>query len=122
VLGIFAAAMAALPSTHQVLAEDAAWRVSKSSGDVWVTNAGAQPVALTEKIELKVGDAIHTGKNGRALLVRGEETLLLSPNSAISLPAQPHDGMATTIIQQAGSILLEVKQGTFDTASLSALF
>ena len=44
------------------------------------------------------------------LLVRGEETILISPNSVIGVPAEKKDGMSTTIVQQAGSILLEVEK------------
>ena len=59
---------------------------------------------------MKPGDTIRTGRNGRVLLVRGEETILISPNSVIGLPTEKKDGLATTILQQAGSILLEVEK------------
>jgi ferric-dicitrate binding protein FerR (iron transport regulator) len=44
------------------------------------------------------------------LLVRGEETILVAPNSVIGLPTENKDGLSTTIVQQAGSILLEVEK------------
>ena len=44
------------------------------------------------------------------LLVRGEETILIAPNSVVGVPAEKKDGLSTTIIQQAGSILLEVEK------------
>jgi hypothetical protein len=44
------------------------------------------------------------------LLVRGEESILISPNSVVGLPAEKKEGLSTTIIQQAGSILLEVEK------------
>ena len=53
---------------------------------------------------------IRTGRNGRVLLVRGEETILVAPNSVIGLPLEKKDGQSTTIVQQAGSILLEVEK------------
>jgi len=59
---------------------------------------------------LKPGDSIRTGRNGRVLLVRGEETIMISPNSVIGLPAGKKEGLSTTIVQQAGSILLEVEK------------
>ncbi len=71
---------------------------------------GAQQVSLTQEGTLKPGDTIRTGRNGRVLLVRGEETILISPNSVVGLPAEKKDGLSTTIIQQAGSILLEVEK------------
>src|SRR4029453_10490222 len=84
--------------------------VSKSSGEVWLGANGAQPVSLGQEGALKPGDTIRTGRNGRVLLVRGEETILISPNSVVGLPAEKKEGFSTTIIQQAGSILLEVEK------------
>src|SRR5437899_665043 len=91
-------------------AEDGTWSVSKSSGGVWVTTTGAEPVSLSHEEILKPGDTIRTGRTGRVLLVRGEETVLISPNSVVGLPAEKKDGLSTTISQQAGSILLEVEK------------
>ena len=91
-------------------AEDGVWRVTKSSGEVWTTTSGAQQASLMQEDVLKPGDTIRTGRNGRVLLVRGEETILVSPNSVIGLPTEKKDGLATTILQQAGSVLLEVEK------------
>jgi hypothetical protein len=91
-------------------ADDGVWQVSKSSGEVWTTTSGAQPVSLGQQAILRPGDTIRTGRNGRVLLTRGEETILVSPNSVIGLPTEKKDGLSTTIEQQAGSILLEVEK------------
>lgn len=91
-------------------AEDVAWRVAKSSGEASVTTAAGQPAALTEGAVVNPGDNVRTGQTGRVLIKRGEETILISPNSAIGIPANRKSGMATTITQQAGSILLEVEK------------
>lgn len=91
-------------------ADDGVWSVSKSSGEVWLGANGAQQVSLGQEGRLKPGDTIRTGRNGRVLLVRGEETILISPNSVVGLPAEKKEGLSTTIIQQAGSILLEVEK------------
>ncbi len=97
-------------ASHAFAGEDGVWSVSKSSGEVWMTTTGAQPVSLKQEEILKPGDTVRTGHNGRVLLVRGEETILVSPNSVIGLPAEKKEGLATTIVQQAGSILLEVEK------------
>ena len=91
-------------------AEGGSWSVSKSSGEVWMTTTGAQPVSLGKEDALKPGDTIRTGRNGRVLLMRGEETILISPNSVVGLPAEKKEGLSTTIMQQAGSILLDVEK------------
>jgi FecR protein len=90
--------------------EGEAWSVNKSSGEVWMTATGAQQVSLGQQDVLKPGDTIRTGRNGRVLLVRGEETILVSPNSVVGLPTEKKDGLSTTIVQQAGSILLDVEK------------
>jgi hypothetical protein len=91
-------------------AEDGAWTVSKSSGEVWLSNGGAQPASLKPEEFLKPGDTIRTGRTGRVLLKRGEESMMISPNSVIGVPAEKKEGLSTTIKQQAGSILLEVEK------------
>jgi len=91
-------------------ADDGAWTVSKSSGEVWLTNSGAQPASLKQEELLKPGDTVRTGRTGRVLLKRGEETMLISPNSVVGMPAETKEGLSTTIVQQAGSILLEVEK------------
>jgi len=91
-------------------AQENAWRVSKISGDVSVMTPAGQETALTDGAALKPGDNIRTGQNGRVLLMRGQETILISPNSAVGLPAQKRGSLSTTIVHQAGSILLEVEK------------
>jgi hypothetical protein len=97
-------------ASNAFAAEGGVWSVSKSSGEVWVTTRGAGPVSLTQEEVLKPGDTIRTGRSGRVLLKRGEETILLAPNTVIGLPAQQKEELSTTILQQAGSILLDVEK------------
>ena len=96
--------------TGVVTKDDVVWHVGKSSGDVWVTTPDVQQASLANDTILKPGDNIRTGQTGRALLVRGKESILISPNSIIGIPHEKKDGLPTTIIQQAGSILLEVEK------------
>src|SRR3974390_3634822 len=90
--------------------DDVVWRISKSSGDVWVTTSEVQQASLTDEASLHPGANIRTGQTGRALLVRRKESILISPNSIISIPQETKEGLPTTIIQQAGSILLDVEK------------
>src|SRR5215218_7883186 len=99
-----------LAASSAFAADDSPWTVSKSSGDVWLTNSGAQPASLRQEEFLKPGDTIRTGKNGRVLLKRGEETMMISPNSVVGVPTEKKEGLSTTIVQQAGSILLDVEK------------
>src|SRR3954467_5664394 len=97
-------------ATSAFAADDGAWTVSKSSGEVWLTIRGAQPASLKQEELLKPGDTIRTGRTGRVLLKRGEESMMVSANSVIGVPSEKKEGRATTIQQQAGSILLEVEK------------
>ena len=106
----FAAALILGTASAASAADDGVWSVGKATGEVWVATSGAQQVSLNQQEALKPGDTIRTGRNGRVLLVRGEETILISPNSVVGLPTEKKDGLSTTIIQQAGSILLEVEK------------
>jgi hypothetical protein len=103
--------LAGVLSLGSALADDASpWRVSKSSGEVWMTTSGIQEASLTNEATLKPGDTIRTGRSGRVLLTRGEETMLISPNSVIALPENQQDGLSTTIIEQAGSVLIQAEK------------
>jgi hypothetical protein len=103
-------AIATLGAGSNAHAQDS-WRISKSSGDVSIMTEGFQPVALAAGMILQPGNSIRTGQNGRVLLTRGNETILISANSAISFPKNgKQNAMSTTILQQAGSILLEVEK------------
>src|SRR5689334_23274535 len=107
---LLAAAFVLAAGSSAFAADDGAWTVSKSSGDVWLTTTGAQPASLKQEEFLKPGDTLRTGKTGRVLLKRGEETMMIAPNSVVGVPAEKKEGLSTTIVQQAGSILLEVEK------------
>lgn len=107
---VLATAMVSIAASNALAADNGIWSVRKASGEVWMTASGVQQASLKPDEVLKPGDTIRTGRNGRVLLVRGEETILIAPNSVVGLPAERKDGLATTIVQQAGSILLEVEK------------
>ena len=86
------------------------WTVSRFSGEVWLAGSGVQQASLKQEDVLKPGDTVRTGRNGRVLLKRGEEMIMLAPNSVVGIPAEKKEGLATTIVQQAGSILLDVEK------------
>src|SRR5690349_7024069 len=96
---IIVAAFAMMISATAWAADGDPWSVSKSSGEVWLTTQGAQQVALGSDNMLKPGDTIRTGHNGRVLLTRGAETMVIAPNSVVGLPTDAQNGMATTILQ-----------------------
>jgi len=109
-VGLLVACLVAVWACWTATAEDGQWHVSKASGDVSLTLQDGQRGAATEETILNPGETVRTGPNGRVLLVRGEETILVSPNSVIVIPAQKVSGLATTILQPAGTTVLEVEK------------
>ena len=76
-------------ATSLAAAEDGKpWQVQKVTGEVWVTRANVQKASLNASSDLQPGDNITTGRNGRVLLIRGEERIVISPNSAVGISAQ----------------------------------
>lgn len=62
------------------------WRVTRASGDVRIKGEGVEWVDLATRRILPSGYSLSTGWNGRVLLRRGDERLLLSPRMSIVLP------------------------------------
>src|SRR5579864_3489467 len=109
-LSVFSTALVLTVASGALAAEGGVWSVSKSSGEVWVSGGDIQQAAIRPEDQLKPGDTIRTGRNGRVLLVRGEESILIAPNSVVGLPAEQKEELTTTIVQRAGSILLDVER------------
>lgn len=62
------------------------WFVTRASGDVRIKGDGFEWVDLSTRRALPSGYSLSTGWNGRVLLRRGNERLLLSPRMSIVLP------------------------------------
>src|SRR3954466_8808494 len=90
---LLAAACVLAMASSAFAADGGAWTVSKSSGEVWLTSTGAQPASLKQEEFLKPGDTIRTGRTGRVLLKRGEESMMVSPNSVIGVPSEKKEGL-----------------------------
>lgn len=109
-LGLLVALSGLLPTSAALADELRAWTLQQTSGQVHVAKSGFTPVSLTIGDQLAAGDWIETGSNGRAVLTRGEESIVVAPNSRIGLPAEPPSGLETQILQNLGTILLNVKK------------
>ncbi len=83
------------------------WRVVDTAGGVRFGGTGMMPVALTRDQELP-GDAwIETSANGRVVLAREQETIVVEPNSRVMLPTEKVNGN-TQILQTLGSALYKI--------------
>jgi hypothetical protein len=83
------------------------WQVVQTSGPVWVGSDMTQLVSLDPKADVTDGTTIVTGDGGRAMLVRGEQTIMVGPNAVVAVPNEDKDGF-TTVLQRAGEATFDV--------------
>ena len=86
------------------------WSVARSSGDVAIVRDGVQHISLQNAGTIRPGDKVMTGGNGRLMLVRGEETVTIAPNTVLIVPEQPSHGKRTTLLQSVGKVVFEVEK------------
>ena len=87
----------------------AAWTVTQKSGTVQVVRAGMQPASVQLRAALSPGDVVATGADGRAMLTRGGDYVIVAPGSRLLLPKdEPRSGF-THLIQQVGTMLYKVR-------------
>ncbi len=83
------------------------WQVVEMEGAVRM----AQPMATATPVStggaLSAGAILSTGYDGRAVLVRGDQQIIVGPNSRMSLPAGEEPGM-TRVLQDLGTLLFKV--------------
>lgn len=86
------------------------WQVEMMSGEAYILSENAQPVALTPGGVVAAGGVIETGPDGRVVLSRGSESIVVSPNSSIAVSPESDSGIMTRILQRAGTVLLQVEK------------
>src|SRR4028118_629337 len=92
------------------MAQVPAWSVSEAGGEVVLQRAGT-PQPLRRGTMLAAGDIIQTGPNGRAVLVRNREFVLVSPRSRLRIPSQAEtSGGIIQMIQEVGRALYRIER------------
>ena len=84
-LSALVAAAFSFTTSVAIAADGGDWTVSRSSGEVWLAGSDVQQVSLKQDDLLKPGESIRTGRNGRVLLKRGEESIMIAPNSVVGV-------------------------------------
>ncbi len=92
-------------------AEADPWHVAQSSGSVWFGSDTAQLVSLGPTADVPGGATVMTGEGARAFLVRGSQTMLVGPNTVITLPDGDSHGI-TTVLERAGEVTFDVDRQT----------
>ena len=72
-------------------AQSVPWRVTEAAGQVEVRR-GAQAVAARRGATVAPGDVVSTGANGRAVLVRGRDFVIVSPSTQLRVPGAQERG------------------------------
>jgi hypothetical protein len=86
-----------------------AWKVTEVSGDVRVVEGGRARAAAKGAL-LASGATIATGAGARAVIVRGEEFVVISPRSQIRLPADAAPNRIMQVIQDFGTSLFKIQK------------
>ena len=86
------------------------WKIQRLSGEVNVRHTSTSLVALSASDTVRAGDRISTGANGRIMLVRGKEAIVIAPGSELIVPADQVSGRKTTLLQSAGEVTFEVEK------------
>ena len=90
-------------------AQAADWTVKKTFGQAWMQSRGAQKISLTRGADLKGKTTIITGKNGKVVLARDTESMIVGPNATVIIPGRNMFGR-TTIRQNAGTVVYDVEK------------
>ncbi len=101
--------LAALLSSTAVSASGAQWKVSEASGQVSVVRDGAS-VMIRRDAQLRPGDVVRTGPSSRAVLVRGQEYVIVSAGSHLQIKQATQDNPVTQIIQYLGNALFKIEK------------
>jgi hypothetical protein len=103
-------ALLMLIGSPAMASDSSAWIVTQKSGDVRVLRNGVQSASVQLRAALAPGDVVATGANGRAMLTKGEDYVVVAPASRLVLPRDQQQAGFTRLIQQVGTMLYKVKR------------
>jgi len=86
----------------------AEWRIERMSGDVRIFHENVTWVSLSREREIKPGDSIWTGHNGRVMLTSEGNRVLLKPRSLVKVPQQDLPRNSTVLFQSMGTVEADV--------------
>ncbi len=100
-------AIAALLTAGVAHAETPQWKLTERTGTVNILRAGVSKIAMMGG-SLKIGDVIATGEKSRAVLVRGQEFVVVSPNSRLRISAPKQSGGIVQFFEEIGNVLFRI--------------
>jgi collagen type III alpha len=101
----FVPALLAIPSLAHAAPPE--WQISEATGEVRLTHNGQSRAAVRGAL-LASGATIATGRNGRAVIVRGEEFVIVSPRTQLRVPASDQPNKVMQIIEDFGTAVFKI--------------
>ena len=98
-----------LASTTAARAEDENWTVSSVAGAANVAAPAVPAHAVHKGDALAPGALLTTGSDGQVVFTDGKTVVTMSPNSRLTMPANPSDAM-TRFSQDLGSVFFKVEK------------
>ena len=95
--------------SHAAFAQVPLWRVTEAAGAVQVQNGG-RTAAATRGATLRPGDVVTTGADGRAVLVRGQEYVIVAARTRLRLPAAAEERGIVQMIQDWGRATFRIEK------------
>lgn len=95
--------LALLLLTSGAAAKSAQWTSAKVTGQVILNGA-----ALRSGQNLNGGDKIRTGRDGRTLLLKDRDHVIVTPNSRFQVPAESRGNYRTELFQYFGTMKYEI--------------
>ena len=90
-------------------AQTPGWKVSEVSGNVRLVENGRARAAVRGAL-LSSGATIATGANSKAVIVRGEEFVVISPRSQLRVPAAQAPNKIMQIIEDFGTAVFKINK------------
>lgn len=111
ILPKLACALAALASSTAVLAENSGWKISETDGQVSIIR-DSEAIYGAEGTPLQIGDVVSTSEAGRAVLVRGNEFVVVSAKAQVRIKRPEKPGMVDQMLEFLGDMLLTDSEPT----------
>src|SRR5688572_5698117 len=95
--------------SHAAFAQSPLWRVTEAAGAVQVQHGG-RTAAAVRGAALQPGDVVTTGANGRAVLVRGQEYVIVAARTRLRLPAAAEAKGFIQVLQDWGRATFRIEK------------
>lgn len=86
------------------LAENSGWSISEADGQVSVIR-GDKSLYGARGTALQVGDVVKTSRAANAVLVHGDEFVVVAPNKSVRIKPEPEQGVVSQMVEFVTGLL-----------------